>query len=193
MGAVMLATCPERSNVNWTKGLLRLWVVGTILWVVTFGWIEWPGDAPQTYLRYWYYRVAHPEWFAEGWNDEYRVRTGEPNREGAIAELKARSARAKMEAEGSNQGTREELYALLNAPPYMNKLGDQELERIAETPVADDPAAARLRSLETDLSWSETRLSRSASYALLPPALVFILGASLLWALRGFARTPRSH
>jgi hypothetical protein len=51
--------------MNWAKGLLRLWLVGSLLWAVPVGWLTWPGDAPLEYLRYWYYRVAHSEVLGE--------------------------------------------------------------------------------------------------------------------------------
>jgi len=47
--------------MNRTKGLLRLWLVGSLLWAVSVGWLTWPGNSPQQYARYWYYRVAHSE------------------------------------------------------------------------------------------------------------------------------------
>ena len=56
--------------MNWTKGLLRLWLVASLLWAVPVGWLTWPGDAPQEYLRYWYCRVAHPEILKERRDNE---------------------------------------------------------------------------------------------------------------------------
>jgi hypothetical protein len=47
--------------MNWRRGLIRLWLVGSVFLAVPVGWLTWPGDAPQEYARYWYYRVAHSE------------------------------------------------------------------------------------------------------------------------------------
>jgi hypothetical protein len=73
--------------MNWSRGLLRLWLVASLLWAAPVGWLAWPGDAPQEYARYWYYRVAHPEILEERRSNEIAATK---QRDAALAEIRAR-------------------------------------------------------------------------------------------------------
>ena len=30
--------------MNWATGLFRLWIVGSVLWLIWIGWATWPND-----------------------------------------------------------------------------------------------------------------------------------------------------
>jgi hypothetical protein len=67
-----------------------------------------------------------------------------------------------------------------------------EAERVIRTEFAR-PESEQLQeftTLEGRLDWNGERASWWAAYAFAPPIAVLIIGASLLWALRGFRQTP---
>jgi hypothetical protein len=74
-------------KIDWTRGLFRLWLLTSLLWAVSVGWLTWPGDAPQKYGRYWYYRVAHPGVLEERRANEAAATK---QRDAALAEIRAR-------------------------------------------------------------------------------------------------------
>jgi len=143
--------------MNRTMGLLRLWLVGSLLWAVSVGWLTWPGNSPKQYARYWYYRVAHPEILKERRNTEAEW-------------AKQRDAFSKDQP--PHQGTAEELAALAQKL----KPESEQLQEFA--------------ALEGNLDWHGQRVGEWVAYMGAPPAAVLIVGASLLWALRGFRQPP---
>jgi hypothetical protein len=52
---------PGFMKIDWTKGLLRLWLVASLLWAVPIGYLIWPGERPgetiQDCIQYWIDRV----------------------------------------------------------------------------------------------------------------------------------------
>jgi hypothetical protein len=149
--------------MNWTKGFLRLWLVGSLLWAIPVGWLTWPGNSPQQYAGYWYYRLAHPEILKE---------------------------RRDLEAEWEKQ--REEFFKD-EPPQPPHQLTAEELADLASrllprlTPESEQ--LHEFRSLEEHLDWHGERVGEWAAYMFAPPFAVLIVGSSLLWALRGFRRT----
>jgi hypothetical protein len=184
--------------MNWTRGLLRLWLVGSLLWAVPVGWLTWTGDAPQDYVRYWYYRVAHPEVLEERRANEAAATK---QRDAALAEIRARydGTRVPRVDVGPHVGTRDELRALsLNVIGHygrdewiITKEELDEAERVIRTEFAQ-PESEQLQeftTLEGRLGWNGERASWWAAYTFAPPIAVLIIGASLLWAVRGFRQT----
>ena len=66
-----------------------------------------------------------------------------------------------------------------------------ELDRVLRTEFTQ-PQSYQLQefiTLERDLDWNGEQTSWWAAYMFAPPIAVLIVGASLLWALRGFRQT----
>jgi hypothetical protein len=67
-----------------------------------------------------------------------------------------------------------------------------ELDRVRHTNFAQ-PESEQLQefiSRENHLDWNGEQTSWWATYTFAPPIIVFIVGTSLVWALRGFRRSP---
>jgi hypothetical protein len=185
-------------RINWTRGLLRLWLVGSLLWVVPVGWLAWPEDAPQEYVQYWYNRVAHPEVLDERRANEAAAAN---QRDVALAEIRARydGTRVPRVPHHGGQGTLDELGALfLNKVDHYGRddweITKQELDEADKVLRTDfpQPESEQLReftTLEGSLDWNRERISWWAAYTFAPPIVVLIVGASILWALRGFRQT----
>jgi hypothetical protein len=164
----MSALRASRVQLNWTRGLLRLWLVASLLWAVPVGWLTWPGDAPQDYARYWYYRVAHREVLEERAANE--AATAE-QRDAAWAEIDARY-------DGRPHAlTSDEL--------------QEVLDRITSTARPESEQLQKFTTLERDLSWDGEHACWWAACTFVPPIAVLIVGSSLLWALRGFRQTQQ--
>ena len=118
--------------INWTRGLLRLWLVGSLLWAVPVGWIMWPQNAVQ-------------DW--------------------AVA---AQRSRALTEELQNNPFAR-------FGPPAP---GSVNAARVDE-----------LTMVEYHLDQDRVSVGVWALCTLAPPLAVLLIG-TVLWALRGFRRTP---
>jgi len=56
----------SQPEMNWRKGLLRLWVVASALWIVSVAAFEWTfgteeAVSAELYAKYSYYRIMHPD------------------------------------------------------------------------------------------------------------------------------------
>jgi hypothetical protein len=186
--------------INWTRGLLRLWLLGSLLWAVPVGWLTWPGDAPQDYVRYWYYLVAHPEVREERRDNEAAAAK---QRDTALAAVRGRydgTRKPFVAPDPPREGTRDELDALLFNKLYhygrekwvITKEELDEAEKVLRDlpPQPESEQLQEFTELEGRLDWNEERVRWWAAYTLAPPIAVLIVGASLLWALRGFRQTP---
>jgi hypothetical protein len=126
---------------NLTRGLLRLWIVSSGLWIFCVGWFTWPGNAPQQYASYLYERVVHPE--------------GQ----------------------------------LLIPSPEMQKVMDEFDCAAAKNANKPCPPSAKLTARMEPWSvydWVVNDTNRWLSFVFLPPLAVLVLGAGLIWAIRGF-------
>jgi hypothetical protein len=188
-------------KINWTRGLFRLWLVASLLWAAPIGWLAWPGNAPQEYARYWYYRVAHLEVLKERRANEAAATK---QRDAALAEIRTRydATRVTHVAPTSRVGTLKDL-TLLELKTFdgfeydrpSQDITQEELEEVdkvlrTEFPQPESDQLQEFTTLEGRLDWNGERASWWAAYTFAPPIAVLIVGASLLWALRGFRRTP---
>jgi hypothetical protein len=189
--------------MNWTRGLFRLWLVASLLWAVAVGWLTWPDDAPQQYVRYWYYRVAHPEVLDERLAN---AAAAEAKRDKAVAEIRARYDRTRathVSSEGA-AGTGQKMITdhdlavrvlkILGIDYGQQDPSDQELDEVGRALKTDfaQPGSPQLQEftrLEATRDWHESETEWWLAYTFGPPVILLIVGASLLWAARGFAGT----
>jgi hypothetical protein len=199
--------------MNWRKGLLRLWVVATALWVVfvaTFDWalsgnrggISAVGLSAESF----YYHIIRPDLVASKRQfldpksphhcvlPEQRERQKARLAELEAAEQKAEAVKQAAEAEAvrtskPHQLSNEEYDALIRGP----SAGEVDLIRAEmQVPECSADAARAISELEAVVDWGDfPDWARDAFLSLAywmvgPPIVVFILGASLLWAFRGF-------
>lgn len=185
---------------NWSRGLLRLWLVGSLLWAVPVGWLTWPDDAPQEYFRYWYYRIAHSEVLEERRANEVAANK---QRDAALAEIRARydgTRVPRVVSDTPHQGTLDELEALFLNNGYhygrdkwvITKEELDEANKVLRTqyPQPESEQFQDFTTLEGRLDWNREHISWWAAYTFAPPIAVLLVGVSLLWALRGFRETP---
>jgi hypothetical protein len=183
------------------RGLLRLWLIASLLWAVPIGWLTWPGDAPQEYVRYWYDRVAHSEVLEERSANEAAATK---QRDAALAEVRARYDGTRVPRVvapvRSHVGTIEDLGAReLNILYHYGRdqweITNEELDETdrvirTEFPQPESEQLQEFTTLEGRLDWNGERASWWAAYTFAPPIAVLIIGASVLWAFRGFRQTP---
>lgn len=191
-------------KINWSRGLPRLWLVASLLWAVSVGWLTWPEDAPQDYVRYWYYRVAHPEVLEERRANEAAATK---QRDAALAEIRARYDGTRVPRVAPDRPhtlTLDELRALEPALELNNiyhygrdqweitRVELDEAYRVIRTefPQTESEQLQEFTTLEGRLDWNTEVAGWWAAYTFAPPIAVLIIGASLLWALRGFRQTP---
>jgi hypothetical protein len=175
--------------MNWTRGLLRLWLVGSVLWAVPVGWVTWPGEAPQEYLKYWYYRIAHPQVL-----DELSANKAAATKQryAALAEIRARYDATRV-APGPHQLTADEMerlwtwnYGSIYGRNWneVSKEEADEVKKVFDTELAQ-PGSEQLQkflTLERSVEWNKEQVSWWATYTFAPPIIVFIVGTSLMWA-----------
>lgn len=143
--------------MNWARGLFRLWIVLSALWIAAAILLEWLPDA---------------EWYAD---QVQRV------------DLTASDVTATENADGSytvEADGRSYIIEITGGTLADTAARHRMLESVAQEFNEDAKQAnADLQERRRRAQWSAARL------ALLPPLFIFILGGSLVWALRGFRRS----
>jgi hypothetical protein len=116
--------------MNWRKGLLRLWIVATALWVVLVAAFDWAlsGDAggiaaAELSAELLYYHTIRPDLvarkrqFLDPKSPHYCVLPEQRERQKArLAELEDKMKKAEAVTSKPHQLSREEAYALAEAP-----------------------------------------------------------------------------
>jgi hypothetical protein len=185
--------------MNWRRGLLRLWVVATALWMVSVVAVcaflgndyEFRGGrALELSSEYWYYRILFPNLVAAARKLDtplYCMTQRERDEEEAkLAQLEAEEAKRPPEPSTRAGSLRRlELMTMLKTRPVCPEAVLKERDDLQmRYPQAGD--IGYLLSAVENGGWvPEARLS-FAYWMFGPPISVFILGASLMWALRGF-------
>jgi hypothetical protein len=187
--------------MNWRKGLLRLWVVGTAIWIVSAIILVFqyaaedpriPGivvpdrvfeastvvRAADIYVSYWYYRIIRPGVAAEA----HRVMDLSCKTSSQVArdeaDLREHEAEEKKEPpRPPHELSRSDLDRLLmNAVPECSA----EVEK-AKYELGD--IAALPASVE-DGGWAPEALLSFAYWLFGPPIVALVVSASLIWAFR---------
>jgi hypothetical protein len=185
--------------MNWRKGLLRLWIVATALWIASvLAVCEFLGNgyefrgvqAVELSAEYWYYRILHPklvEATSKLLTPLYCDTQQERDEEEAPYKAKWAEEAKKAPLPGGRRVSREEMWALgPHERPVCDEvvLKDQDDLRMQLQQASDD-----VERLVFDVErggWVRDALLSFAYWLFGPPTAVFILGASLMWALRGF-------
>lgn len=194
--------------MNWRKGLLRLWVVGTAIWIATvivFG-LRHADDsvfegvaqgvwAAELYTEYWYYRIIRPDVAAEArrvhsvFDDPMSSRRCVSYRERERDEAQL----AKDEAEEAKQPPKPP------SPDGTRALTNADLDRLWMAP----ECSAKVANAKDELGeiwalpdavekggWVLDALLSFAFWLFGPPIAALVVGTSLIWAFgwafRGF-------
>jgi hypothetical protein len=170
--------------MNWGKGLRRLWVVATAVWILSvvavLPEIATEGvSAAEGYAEYWYYHIIRSDVAAEArrLGGDHQKEISLPcvsnrereQQEAEVAQLEAEEAKRPPPPplpDGTKRGTRSQLARLMLSPECSAK--EIELRGV----VYDPPDWEPLLSL---------------TYWLFgPPIAALVVGTSLIWAFRGF-------
>jgi hypothetical protein len=185
--------------MNWSKGLRRLWMVGTALWIVTvliigfrqaeegsytFGGVAQGVWAMELYTEYWYYRIFRPGVVGEArrvLSDPCVPRSEREQEEAAVARLEAEEAKLPPQPplpDGTKRGTRSQIARILMLPECSAEVAEakSELRDVGNLPVS------------VEGGWVPGALLSLAYWLFGPPIAGLVVGASLLWTFRGFRR-----
>jgi hypothetical protein len=185
--------------MNWQKGLLRLWVVATAPWIASVVLVcEFLGNgyefrgvqAVELSAEYWYYRILHPKLVqaaSKYLTPLYCDTQKERDEEEAPYKAKRAEEAKKAPLPGGRMISLQEAIALgPHARPVCSEavLKEQDDLRMQLQQASED-----VERLVFDVErggWVHDVLMSLAYWLFGPPIAVFILGASLMWALRGF-------
>ena len=169
--------------MNITKGLFRLWIVATVMWVGIVGvgtYYVWPMETPD------WAKDETPEWAKE------------PAKPGMFDDLIPAKPKVLSDAEFQNYGAPK---AKVPTWGETKPLSDAEFDALVKahklTPVEGNPfAPTSAKGMFDDLPdapWvvkhrEEVRntLFGAAAAAIMPSLAVLLLGMSLRWVVRGF-------
>ena len=176
-------------EMNWGKGLRRLWMVATALWIISVvaGLPEIAAEgvsAAEVYSQYWYYRFTRPDVVAAALRaldnpclarEERDTRLNA--RQEKLAEFKAEAAKHQGQLSASDAD-------LLFSIEDLNKIGPECSAEVAK-------AKEEMKNITflpgvAECAWAPEALRSFAYWIFGPPIIVFILGTSLIWAFRGF-------
>jgi hypothetical protein len=186
--------------MNWRRGFTRLWLVSSLFWVISVGWLAWPGDALPEWSEYWYYRLARSDVL-----DERRasIAAASRQRDKAVAEIRSRYDATRLKCddpESPHRVTSSELRRIIftsDGKPidYQRKaceISDTELDDLEKVLYhttfmqPESKSLERFALLENRQDFDGSLIRGWVSYTLLPPLIIFVVGASVLWALRSF-------
>jgi hypothetical protein len=181
-------------KINWTRGLLRLWLVGSLTWAASVGWLTWPPIQPYDRFLYWHYRVAHPGDYKEMLLAAHA--TLGATHKAAIADIRARYDKTRV-PRTSHTGpmTDNEMRAvtLNNQENYERRdweITKEELDEVDATYNKSTPEWDEFTGLTMRLDETGERIKNWATYTFTSTIAFVAVGAGLLWALRGFRQTP---
>jgi hypothetical protein len=184
-------------EMSWGKGLRRLWIVGTAIWIVgfvTFGDQYFEGrfvgpvanavQVTELYAEYWYYHILRSDLvakkrrllsdFYDPQSPHYCVSHEQRERERAsLAELEREEAKRPPKPPGE--------WSLTD----LERLG----MRIPECAAEVGKARSELQDVidwDEIPDWARDALLSLAYWLLVPPIAALVVGRSLIWALRGF-------
>jgi hypothetical protein len=189
--------------MNWRRGLIRLWLVSSLLWVVPVGWLTWSGGNTDC-LLYAYTTVTDPgrmkrdreAWQAE--DEGWRVN-------GEKTWQLWRHAKAHISANHGLQLT--EILTLADAEVLHSTMGGalhhhawdepdfcaEEFNGVATAAECNElkEVADNHYSLELPPEpwrWSAEPLIEWSGPVFIPPIAVLLIGGAFVWALRGFRK-----
>jgi hypothetical protein len=189
--------------MNWRKGLTRLWLVGTALWiaaVVVYGLrhaderpFESVGQgvlAAELYTDYWYYRIIRHDVAAEA-RRVHSVFDDPTSQQHCVSyweRQRDEAQLAKDEAEEAKQPPKPP------SPDGTRALTKADLDRLwmpSECSADVAEAKGRLEHVQYDLpDWVPDALLSFAYWLFAPPIAALVVGTSLIlalrWAVHGF-------
>jgi hypothetical protein len=202
--------------MNWGKGLRRLWMVGTALWIVAvmvFGYWHYgervypPATAAQgvwaaeLYAEYWYYRIIRPDVAAEA-RRVHSVFDDPTSPSHCVSYWDRKQLEDKLAKDKAEEAKR--------PPRAPGQMSTADLDRLwmpaecsAEVEKAKDKLGEiwALRDAVEKGGWVPDALLSFALWLFSPPIATLLVGASMIgafrWAFRGFrvadgARGPAS-
>lgn len=162
---------------NWRRGLLRLWFVASVLWIVSTGWVLWPGVSPLQFAVDLHRRAIHAEMGPIPICPEQR-----PPRLGLPWEVVEPLAPTAVLAYC--------LPAVQPAPPVDPTSPFSQFDNRAEDQRQRSIAEAHVRGLMVHDEWYRIgAVERWLAWVFLPPFALLLAGKLLWWVARGFSRS----
>ena len=176
-------------NWSWRRGLLRLWIIASVLWGAISVALFWPTSEIANYAAYWHLRLFQSGLFRDAELNRAQI--------GKIFE-----AHRTLDGEDCRDYTDRSLDNLRSDENrnIMHTVTRKELGYIfcrdaKKTVDAETPHHIELTPVVQILNEGESIGTESVFFlevALLPPFALFLLGSGLFWAIRGFRPNRRS-
>jgi hypothetical protein len=165
----------EGKTMNWKRGMLRLWVLFTLLWCVGVGWIAYFDYQPEPTSMY---AISAP------WGEKYKVIAPAVLSQSEVLDYVKSHAKQRPECHREHQLI-EKLRAADNAgnTADASKIADaikilrKNLER-----ACDDPTAMEMSSQTESMG-----IWRYIGLAIIAPMILLVLGLFGGWIIRGFS------
>lgn len=148
----------EEKGLYWTRGFFRLWLVLSLMWIGAIIAVERPDRL-------------------------YRSLMVDRERAQEVAAIVAQES---FEAFAGHSGQTEDSEMTVQNE-NLETMSHEELAKLAKQRRAA-LASAQLAALQDRVALKRVELQAWASLAFFPPSILFMLGFSLLWAIRGFGR-----
>jgi hypothetical protein len=175
--------------MNWKRGLLRLWILASILWGAISVALFWLTSELANYAAYWHLRLFQSGLFRDAELNRAQI--------GKILE-----AHHTLDGEDCRDYTDESLNNLRSDEKrdMMHTVTRKELGYIfcqdaKKTVNTETPHHIALAPVVQILNEGEAIGAESVFFrevALLPPFALFLIGSGLFWAIRGFRPDRRS-
>jgi hypothetical protein len=161
--------------MSWRRGLIRLWMVISLLWGTISGALLWPTSEVENYAAYWHLRLFQRDLFRDA--------------EGNRAQIdKISDARRTLEGDDCRDYMPQ---SLDNLPQQLTRkeLGYLFCRDAHKTIDAETAYQLTLEPTVTILHDGESIGGDSTLFmevTFLPPLALFVIGSGLFWAIRGF-------
>lgn len=175
--------------MNWRRGLLRLWIIASVLWSAISVALFWPTSEVANYAAYWHLRLFQSGLFREAELNRAQI--------GKIVE-----AHRTLDGEDCRDYTDRSLDNLRsdqnrNITHVVTKeeLGYIFCQDAKNTVDAETPHHIALAHVVQILNEGESMGAESVLFlevSLLPPFALLLIGSGLFWVVGGFRPTRRS-
>jgi hypothetical protein len=173
-------------DINWRRGLFRLWIIVSIPWIVGFGYVTL-GDINKYYTR------IQAEKEIKGAIEQFDKSWRKKEKAEVIDKLKQeKMVNDIVEELLSGQSAKSSQIKLAHTDELIKSLPREEQKKALSELISgfSNLSSDRQEEMLDALNYGSKHLKDEAfllaGFTFIPPILFFLIGFSLLWAFRGF-------